>query len=1270
MIQKCNRFLRVLLFVLIATCATPALRAQSGNQGVLVLTVHDNTGAVVADAALVVRDKSTNVSRSATTLKGGTYSFSGLDAGTYSLTVSKPGFKDAVFDSVVIQASRVTDLTVPLEVGSVSEKVEVTAEQTPLIEVTSNVIGTTIDLKQIEDLPMTDRDPTQFTAFVAGFNSAGLWDNEQHQSELTSMDGVIANSSRFKGYGSIGPNTTPVTPRLQNTQELTIQTSGLTASQGYGQAAMQAVLSTRRGSNQFHGRLFVDLQNSSLNANSWSNDFYGVPKALYHKEDFGGTVGGRIIRDKLFFFGSYEEDLTPGKGTGVDPYLTASMQQGNYVFQGLDGSSHTVNLLQIAGAAGLQSTVDPAIAAELSKINASIPLGTSEDVPGADQYESQNVQDLAYLEPNNSYFYAPTFRIDYNMRNNLSFDFVFNENKSSSPTALFPSFPGPDFSFMQDGYGATAYTAGIGVNWLISPTLINQFQGGYLYNYQVSAPKSNGYGANHNIVWWNGPWGLNYDTAGVSGDFFYSTQSNFYPLISWSDNVLWQKKSHNFTFGASYYREQDHYWNPALGYTGITLGMGAGDPGLNVFSASNPALAQANPNQLGEMQQYYAILTGDIVDAGGAHPLDPKTKQFKPYGGVELDELQGATGLFFQDSWRASTHLTVNYGLRWDFTGDDHDLGSIYYSPTPAGLWGPSGVNNAFKPGTFQGPADSNYVAREHAYAPWNVSPQPNIGFAWSPSAKADGPFGKLLGNSATVIRGGFSLRRYTPQYQDFWSYASNYGAFFYQGYDLSAANSPATGYFTSGTEHLANFANGTFPTNYLVNPPSYTAQVSESSQFQQAGLAGMDPHIKQPYTESWNFGIQRELGKSNAIEIRYVGNRGIHQWMPLNLNEVNIFENGFLDQFKAAQAALAANGGTSFQGAPGSMPIFDTAFQDNPTAGYTYGGFITNLQHGQVGSMAAALSTPFGATGNYFCNLVPTSFTPCQTVLGYSGPGGSYPTNLFQVNPYQAGRNVGYLTAAGYSNFNALEVEFRQQNWHGMHFNANYTWSRSLGMSTQYTLRNLALGYGPTPSDIHHVIHVIGTYDLPFGKGKNFLNGNAWLDRAVGGWTLGTTNAFQTGAPFQIAGGNQTFNNLFDGGLNLTGVTAKQLQHSIHFHPVPGNPYAQYWLDPKYISPGVGTNATYLSPNSTPGTVGTRYWFWGNRQFAQNTNISITKTVPLHREMRFSMQGEFLDAFNHPFWNIGDTGAQDASFGESFGKSSANGRYGREVEIRANFEF
>src|SRR5262249_2283229 len=144
------------------------------------------------------------------------------------------------------------------------------------------------------------------------------------------------------------------------------------------------------------------------------------------------------------------------------------------------------------------------------------------------------------------------------------------------------------------------------------------------------------------------------------------------------------------------------------------------------------------------------------------------------------------------------------------------------------------------------------------------------------------------------------------------------------------------------------------------------------------------------------------------------------------------------------------------------------------------------------------------------------------------------------------------YAVAQGYSNYNALQVDFRQRSWHGLQFDANYTWSHTLGTGTQnnwqgqtntFTLRDMHLGYGPALFDLQHVVHISGTYDLPFGKGKQFANGNAILDKVVGGWTVGTIFTFQTGAPFYLFGGSNTFNDYGDGGIVLNGVTASQLQ-------------------------------------------------------------------------------------------------------------------------------
>src|SRR5207249_2066747 len=167
----------------------------------------------------------------------------------------------------------------------------------------------------------------------------------------------------------------------------------------------------------------------------------------------------------------------------------------------------------------------------------------------------------------------------------------------------------------------------------------------------------------------------------------------------------------------------------------------------------------------------------------------------------------------------------------------------------------------------------------------------------------------------------------------------------------------------------------------------------------------------------------------------------------------------------------------------------------------FNSGTFITQLNTGAAGSMAQTLTT-VGASP-YFCNLVGASFTPCSQNVGYTGAGAGYPINFFQVNPYASGIPSLLMSDEGYSNYNALQVDFRQQSWHGLQFDANYTWSHTLGISTQnnwqgavtaFTLRDMRLSYGPTLFDIRHSIHISGTYDLPFGKGKQFLSSGGVL--------------------------------------------------------------------------------------------------------------------------------------------------------------------------------
>jgi len=339
---------------------------------------------------------------------------------------------------------------------------------------------------------------------------------------------------------------------------------------------------------------------------------------------------------------------------------------------------------------------------------------------------------------------------------------------------------------------------------------------------------------------------------------------------------------------------------------------------------------------------------------------------------------------------------------------------------------------------------------------------------------------------------------------------------------------------------------------------------------------------------------------------------------------------------------------------------------------------FITYLNTGAVGNMATQL-TRLGGTP-YFCNLVGSSFTPCVANAGYAGgtngPGGGYPINFFQANPYATGSGVGDMEAAGWTNYHALQIDFRQRAWHGLEFDANYTWSHTLTMATStdwtgaypaFTLRNLRDGYSPATFDLRHVVHIIGTYDLPFGKGRQFANKGGFADRVAGGWSVSTIMRIQSGFPFQLRGSRSTtFNNIANNGVNLNGVTPAQLQSVIGVYRVPGANYVTL-LPSNYLAGGAG-NPTIFTDNTTPGTFNAPIYLYGPHGFYDD--IMISKTIPITERWRFTFQGELINAFNHPVFGNGSVPIGGSILSTSFSQTSAGGNFGRQIELRANISF
>jgi len=299
------------------------LLAQRGSEGTITITVRDQSGSIVPEAHLELRDLATNDARVAETQAGGIYTFVNLALGRYKLTVTKGGFETQIYDEVLVQAAQTTDLAVTLKVGALNETVEVNGGTAPLIETTTNAIGTTVDLKEIEDLPLSDRSLTPLANIVPGYT--GTWDGLPSIAQGNNIDGVIGSTSRMKFGGNAGPQ---VEPRLENIEEMTVQTEQLNLDQGYGQSNMQINFVTRRGTNAFHGRVYEDFQNAALNANSWYNDAVTAldPAKPLKKNplilnEFGGSVGGPIIKDKLFFFGTFAMGKRPGSITATNYVL-------------------------------------------------------------------------------------------------------------------------------------------------------------------------------------------------------------------------------------------------------------------------------------------------------------------------------------------------------------------------------------------------------------------------------------------------------------------------------------------------------------------------------------------------------------------------------------------------------------------------------------------------------------------------------------------------------------------------------------------------------------------------------------------------------------------------------------------------------------------------------------------------------------------------------------------------------------------------------------
>ncbi|MCI0392457.1 MAG: carboxypeptidase regulatory-like domain-containing protein [Acidobacteria bacterium] len=1265
----------VMMWLVLTVLATaPLTLAQIATTGQIVGTVQDQSGAVIPGVELQLQNEDTKAIQTANASADGGFVFPTVLPGSYMLTATKQGFETTVYKGLVVNAARTTNQTVILKVGAVTQTVEVQSES-QVLHTTTNTISGTVDQKYLQDLPLPGRVVLPFVLLMAGAQQ-GVTSRDSTINGLPggslniTLNGINNNAQRFKSGGT--SFFAFVAPRLESVQEVTIATSNLSAN-STGQGAIQIQFVTKSGTNSWHGEVFWQPENSALNANNWFNNARRIKRPVFIRNDQGGAIGGPIIKNKLFFFVSYAHVKTPQSADFETRVLTPAAQTGIFSYVGSDGATRSVNLLQIAGQNSFPSTINPIIGAQLQKIQSSTSAGA---LSTFDLFRNR----LRWVAPSPVTNQFPTARIDYQVTEKLrvSVSDTYNHNvndRGFRGTVL----PGIFTTEQSVGQISNPYIANASATWAIRPNMVNEFNFGIQSNQEIF-----NIGYDRSLFQ---PRVMNFPLTLPSGlevtnglGFGITFQPRNNPIYNLADNFYYQRGNHAFSFGGNYNRAIVH--QGTLGDAGtprFSFGVTANDPITAIFNTTTlPGIPNDARN---DALALYALLTGRISNVAKTVNVDEKTQQFADDQPVTIRERQTSFGLYFQDSWRVNRSLTLNYGLRWDFQGDNFNTNDIYTSPTLLDLFGPSGAAaggdnspNLFNPGSLPGIANPAIYQRSHAYSRDYHNPGPHIGVAWNPSFQ-NGWLGRLFGDRETVFRGGYSVSYYSEGLLNFTNNAGNNPGLRQSGNLVPGVDFPA-GSLRLG-DPLPAF--NLFPRSF-----SFPLPLSNFA-FSNTAIATIDPNIKAPYVQTWSASIQRELKQGSVLEVRYAGNRGVRLWHTFNTNETNIFENGFLNQFIQAKRNLdinAANGrGQTFinnsLAGQAAIPIFEAAFAGMAAAqGFGNASFITQLQTGQAG----ALANTFATTSTYFCRLVGNSFGPC-TGLGFNTPG-QYPINLFRLNPFLGNANV--LSDNSFSNYNALQIEFRQRLAHGLTMNVNYAWAHA--MNDRYnknvdnsgnfaTLRNRRLDYGPSTFDIRHVLQAFGTYDLPVGQGRRFSVDNSVLNGVIGGWTVGGIFRIQSGLPFKLSSGRMTVNQS-DAGVILNGVTASDLQKLVGVFRTSGPDV--FFLDPKLAGSDGRASSSFLSPPTTPGQFGAYVYLHGPKFVT--TDLSLAKAVPLIKEkLRMELRAEMVNAFNHPIFEVptgGTFGVTPVSItATNFGRTTtttvgSTTTGSRQVQFRIRFTF
>jgi len=1146
--------------------------------------VLDPSGAAVrADIRLI--NQATLVERHVQTNEAGLYTFPFVPPGQYQLVVEATGFANVLSENLTLTVAQALVFNIQLKVGPALENLEVRA-QSQTIDTTDAQVSNVINEQQMESLPTITRNPYQFVLLSAGVNQTNNGDGGysvnggRETSSSFLLDGADNNDVEFPsfGVGSINPD---------SAQEFRIITNNFMPEYGRSAGAVIDVV-TKSGNNNWHGAVYEFLRWDALGARDYF-DLAGSPTNPYTLNDFGVSIGGPIVKDKTFFFFNYDG----GRNllTRTEPYVvpTQAFLSGKFTYTGQDPTTGaTVSVpVDISTPTSLNNAAGLGFDPDIQKIFSFYPAPAVSLGDG--------IRGIAFspsvLHSSGSNY---TVKVDHN--------FSLAENFSARYTGGSSYFNNIIGAESLPGFGSGA---GTGFNEAFSAQLSSTFSP-ELQNYLVmSATRYNSpvtctglntinsvglkdqFGDTSDLLM---PGGLaNWGCVDIGDSDGQSRGSGSYVV---SDHVVRVAGRHTVKFGGGF---SDLYSNNSLGFFSR-----AADEFFNFDEFGIPSVQTGQP--AADTSETLQDMAWALF---GSPTFQSQSQFFTPAGNrLHTDELNMRArdfSFFGQDSVKALPNLTLNFGLRWEFNGVPFEADDRLSTVPAAALSGPGPI-------TFQNIGQNGtYLFKRN----WLGAAQPRVGFAWDPYK-----------NGKTSIRGAVGIFRDRT---------------FFEVADITRGSPPLTEsqFFLTFTPNPNNPTTGSGPSFSALFPPStYTP----SSVIQNESLADpfvLDQNLHLPYSENWNFGIQRELGRNTQLELNYIGVEGIRLLRVVDGNQPNPALVQKLRAFCADPTYNPAN------------PVVPNPANPNGCIDSPIASLLNETVQGE--NLYLGAETP-GPNSNFTTN----------------------PPTIVPVLPFDAVNNSAVLHPqllkdAGNSIYNALQATLTKRFSHGLYIQGAYTWAHeidnaSFPLSSQANNSvfpsnsyNLRADRSNGSFDIRQSFVANYVWELPFGKQRAYFN-HGLAGKILEGFSLAGITSFQGGFPYDVLSEFDTPG---------TGGDPNHPDYNPNATPGPVlNPRTQ-----------IGPNAGLFSepPFGRFGNLGRNFF---RNPGVNNWDMVLTKTTRLNERFRLDFRVEDYNVFNRvqfapppeldTFFEVGELFGQATSeIGRPDGTSGA-----RQLQLALKLKF